>query len=110
MASGHHRIDQRSLAMHCAIAGKLRARPELLEIARDNIERWYPGAGGAKPYLDEWRRLLDYPLEELLSLIVQDNEHMNAMRQSAPFAGVLEPKERWDIYALFAPAGEGKDK
>ena len=104
MASGHERIDQRSLAMHRAIAQKLRAQPELLQIARDNIERWYPGAGGSKPYLDEWRRMLDFPLEELISLFLEDNQRMTALRQASPFAGVLEPKERWAIYDRFAPA------
>lgn len=104
VASGHERIDQRSLAMHRAIAEKLRARPELLQIARDNIERWYPCAGGSQPYLDEWRRMLDFPLEELISLFLQDNQRMTALRQASPFAGVLEPKERWIIYDRFAPA------
>ena len=38
--SGHQRIDARSLAMHRAIAGKVRANPQLVEVARDNIRRW----------------------------------------------------------------------
>jgi hypothetical protein len=37
---GHQRIDQRSLALHRAIAEKLRANPALIEIARDNLDRW----------------------------------------------------------------------
>jgi hypothetical protein len=88
--------------MHRAIADKLRARPELIEIAWDNIERWYESSGGAKPYLDQWRRLLEYPPEELFSLMCRDDERMAALRQSSPFAGVLEPKERWAIYERFA--------
>ena len=36
----HARIDARSLAMHRAIAEKLRAKPELIDIARENLERW----------------------------------------------------------------------
>lgn len=89
--------------MHRAIADKLRAHPELMKIARDNIERWYEGSGASKPYLDEWRRVLAYPPEELFSLMCRDDEHMAALRQSSPFAGVLEPEERWAIYARFAP-------
>jgi len=33
---------------------------------------------------------------------VEDSEKMTAMRQAGPFAGVLSPKERWEIYDAFA--------
>jgi hypothetical protein len=36
---GHQRLDRRSLALHRAIAEKLRTNPALIAIARDNIER-----------------------------------------------------------------------
>jgi hypothetical protein len=106
-ASGHLRIDRRSLALHQAVAEKLRAHPELIEIARENLSRWYAGAGRSQPYLDEWRRILDLPLEEVLSLMEQDGERMTALRQSSPFAGILEPAERWAVYTRFEPAGGG---
>jgi hypothetical protein len=98
---GHERIDQRSIAIHRAIAEKLRASPALLEIARENIARWAPTAGRSRHYLDAWLKVLEMPLEEMLRLIVEDTEEMRAMRQNNPFAGVLEPRERWAIYALF---------
>ena len=65
---GHARVDARSLAMHRAIAAKLRARPELIAIAHDNLERW----------------------------------SVSNPRQTSPFAGVLDPRERWAIYDEFA--------
>jgi hypothetical protein len=98
---GHERIDQRSIAMHRAIAEKLRANPALLEIARENIARWAPAAGRSRHYLDAWLEVLEKPLEEVLALIVEDTEEMRAMRQNNPFAGVLEPRERWAIYDFF---------
>ena len=64
--SGHQRIDERSLAMHPAIAEKLRAEPGLLAIARENLDRWQDQAGRSRPYLEEWRRILDFPLQDLL--------------------------------------------
>ena len=99
---GHQRVDRRSLEMHRAIAEKLRAHPELLAIAHENLERWSKTATHSKPYLDEWRELLHRPLAELLDLIVEDSEHMTAMRQNNPFAGVLTAEERWAIYDRFA--------
>jgi hypothetical protein len=98
---GHERIDQRSIAMHRAIAEKLRANPALLEIAHENIARWAPAAGRSRHYLDAWLEVLEMPLEEMLRLIVEDTEEMRAMRQNNPFAGVLNPRERWAIYDLF---------
>ena len=98
---GHQRIDRRSLAMHRAIADKLRANPALMEIAHENLERWSRSMPRSQPYWDAWRELLRRPTEEILARIVEDSERMTALRQTSPFAGVLTPRERWAIYARF---------
>ena len=103
-ASGHQRLDSRSLALHRAIADKLRANPALLGIARDNLDRWSAQGGRSQPYRDAWRKLLDLPFHELLAVMVEESEQMTAMRQAGPFAGVLSPRERWAIYAQFEKA------
>ena len=36
----HAWIDRRSLALHEAVAAKLEAQPQLLDIARANLQRW----------------------------------------------------------------------
>jgi hypothetical protein len=99
---GHQRIDARSLAMHRAIAGKLRADPSLLAIAHDNLDRWSKERGRSQPYWDAWREILKRPLEEVLAHMVEEGERMTALRQASPFAGVLTPRERWAIYDQFA--------
>jgi hypothetical protein len=71
-------------------------------IARENLERWTSTSGRSTPYLDEWTRILDRPLEDVLLLIEQEGERMTALCQCSPFAGVLEPKERWAVYAHFS--------
>ncbi len=101
VVSSHRRIDERSLALHRAVAEKLRAQPELIGIARENLARWRGSAGRNLPYLEEWQRILDGPADELLQLIGQEDEHMTALRQSTPFAGVLSAAERWAIYERF---------
>ncbi len=106
MATGHERLDARSLALHRAVAEKLRARPELLDIAHDNLNRWYETAGRSRPYLDAWRDILQRPVGEVLAVLESegtgmDCERLTALRQASPFAGVLEPKERWAIYSAF---------
>ena len=101
---GHQRIDRRSLALHRAIAAKLRAEPALIAIALDNIERWSRAGGRSQPYWDAWREILSRPLPEILDLLGEQSERMTAMRQATPFAGVLTPAERWAIYEEFAQA------
>ncbi len=97
----HAKVEARSLAMHRAIAEKLRAHPELIEIARENLERWSAPPGRSGRYWDQWRELLARPLSEVLQLLVEESEWMTAMRQTSPFAGVLDPRERWAIYDEF---------
>jgi hypothetical protein len=99
--AGHQRIDRRSLAMHQAIADKLRANPSLLAVATENLDRWSSANGRSQPYWDAWREILSRPPEEVLALMVEDSERMTAMRQVTPFAGILTPAERWAIYARF---------
>jgi hypothetical protein len=98
---GHERIDRRSLALHRAIAEKLRSNPALLVIARDNLDRWSLAHGRSQPYWDAWREILDQPLGDVLDLMLEDSERMTAMRQATPFAGILTPHERWTIYEQF---------
>lgn len=98
---GHQRIDQRSIALHRAIADKLRADPSLLAVAQDNLERWSRENSRSQPYWDAWREILSRPLDEVLALMVEESERMAAMRQANPFAGILTPRERWAIYDQF---------
>jgi hypothetical protein len=92
----HEWIDRRSLALHEAVADKLLAHPELIEVARENLRRWL--ARGPQPALIEWRQLLDtLSLDELQRLLRSPDERAARLRQSSPFAGVLTPRERQSI-------------
>jgi hypothetical protein len=98
---GHRRIERRSLELHRAIAAKLRAHPDLIWIAHDNLDRWSAQGGRSQPYWDAWREILNRPLPEVLELLEEDSERMAALRQATPFAGVLDPAERWAVYDRF---------
>lgn len=92
----HEWIDKRSLALHDAVAAKLEAHPELLEVPRANVRRWLrlnPAAA-----LHEWAQLLDStPLPALIVLLRSGDERATRLRQSSPFAGLLTPEERQAI-------------
>jgi hypothetical protein len=91
---GHARIDGISLELHRACAAKLRAHPELLALARENLDRWSKLNSRSQPYWDAWREMLDLPLDQLLDLMVEESERMTALRHTSPFAGVLDIAER----------------
>jgi hypothetical protein len=89
----HQWIDQRSLALHEAVAAKLEADPTLLDVARANLQRWLSTTPA--PALLEWRQLLDVTqLPQLLTLLRSPDDYAARLRQSSPFAGLLTPEER----------------
>jgi predicted NACHT family NTPase len=96
----HQWIDQRSLALHQAVAAKLEAQPQLLEVARDNVRRWRRTNSAAA--LREWWLLLEAtPLPALVALLRSPDEDAARLRQSSPFAGLLTPDERQSILSEY---------
>lgn len=100
MGLNHFQIEERSLALHRAIARRLKENPALLEVALKNLERWIQD-GGMRSYWTEWKTILNGPLEEILSFLVSGGEKAKWLRQSSPFCGILLPQERWKIYESF---------
>lgn len=91
--AGHARIEARSLAMHRAIAEKLRNNPGLLEAAAENIRRWRRQGVDVSAFA-EWEAILGRGVEETVRMMTDPSENAARMRQSTPFTGVLTPKER----------------
>lgn len=94
----HRLAEERSIAYHRAIAVKLRADAELLEQARQRVEHWLETEQVHPHYAEGWRELLDQPFEEIEQRLEDPAEEMRALRQCTPFAGVLDPRERWRIW------------
>jgi hypothetical protein len=100
--SSHRIAEARSLAMHTMIAKKIVRDPTLLEVPRDNLERWRARWSHKPPrWWHEWRQLLDRPWPQIAALITEPSEHAARLRQSSPFAGVLTDAERARIYEAF---------
>jgi hypothetical protein len=97
MATTHAEIERRSLALHAAVAEKLAQDPAQLEAARGRVETWLREGSAHPEYARAWHNALSGPLEELLELLVDPGERAAALRQVSPFAGVLDPRERWEI-------------
>ena len=92
----HQWIEQRNLALHEAVAAKLEAHPQLLDVARRNLERWLNQDPATA--FREWRRMLDStPLADVVALLRSSSDEATRLRQSSPFAGLLTTEERCAI-------------
>lgn len=83
--------------MHRAIAERLQADPSVIERARRRTASWRSSGEVHPEYVQAWERLLDGPVDDLCSLLVDPGERGTALRQVSPFAGVLSARERWRI-------------
>ena len=95
--NGHRRIEERSLWLHRAVADKLRRDSAVLARARERVERWRRDGSVHPHYAEAWQRVLSLSPEEISERLADPGEAMCALRQCSPFAGVLDPRERWQI-------------
>jgi hypothetical protein len=93
----HRLAEERSLAYHRVVAARLTQEPRVLEEARERVASWL--ASGRSPYYArEWQRILTCTADEVARVLLGEDDHARALRQATPFAGVLKPKERWQIW------------
>lgn len=85
--------------MDRATAARIRVRPEVVEIARENLRRWREqNDGELAPAHREWELILRFlTTEELADFLTSDTPKANRLRQSSPMAGILSQAERLAI-------------
>ena len=96
------REERRSLALHRAIAVRLREDPKrVLTQARRTLDRMLERTGYSPHPLREWSVFLDRPLEALLPLLTDPSPWARELRHVTPFAGILSAAERAEVYREF---------
>ena len=96
------REDRRSLELHSAIASRLRDDPEwVLAKAHTNLARMQERHPHARHLLDEWARLLAEPVDEIVAALDDARPRYRELRHITPFAGVLDQRERAEVYRHF---------
>jgi excisionase family DNA binding protein len=107
LRSRTHRMtrDQlRSLWLGHAIAGRLVTDPgQVLDRARRNVGVMQAAAarGSSRVWLQEWAKLLDGPIENVLEALTSRAPRARELRQNSPFAGVLTDDERRQVLRRF---------
>jgi len=75
-------------------------RRDGLQHARVTCERWQRTHGPDRN-IDEWAAILIRPWAEIREIFLDESEEARRLRQNSPFAGVLPPRKRWEIYRRF---------
>lgn len=99
MTDGRHAVaEDASLALHNAVAQRIRADPSLVARAQRRVEDWLRHGTVAGVYAQAWREILALPPEEVARFLEDTGDRARQLRQTSPFAGVLDPRTRWAVW------------
>ena len=96
--SGDQQNDRVNLELHRELAKKLRADPQsVLGVVPYNLSvlEGRLRAPSERARVAQWRKLVEGPVEELISAMVDDNSFARDLRKSSPFARALTREERF---------------
>lgn len=94
----HRLAEERSIAYHRVIAGRLLRQPEILEKARRRVQEWMASRAEPPFYARKWAEILASDVSTIAAFLVERSELAIELRQSTPFAGALDPQERLKIW------------
>lgn len=94
----HRLAEERSVAYHRVIAERLRDQPAILDSARRRIQDWLASGPAAPAAAPRWAAVLAGDTTSIAAFLVERSEQADELRQSSPFAGALDPRERWQIW------------
>ena len=107
--NAHRLAEERSLALHRAIAERLVAEPAVLISARARVRRWLETGEVHRHWATEWDAVLSRSVDEIRASLYDGSEHARALRQVTPFAGAIDPRTRWRIWRGVRAALEGTE-
>ncbi|MEX2612795.1 MAG: hypothetical protein WD380_04390, partial [Gaiellaceae bacterium] len=84
---GHRKAELQALAYHRVVADRL--DEHLIDMARQRLRHWREEDRIHPRWADEWEGILSMPRPGIAKAISADDRHARALRQTSPFAGVL---------------------
>lgn len=98
----HQWIDLVDLAMHRAIARKIRRKPELFNRARRTLARWEKVKRACPPPLREWKQILqNNDRDSILKMLTRCGDEETRLRSTSPFCGILTQREVNAVWARY---------
>jgi excisionase family DNA binding protein len=89
----NHRVAElQGLAYHRLVAERL--DDEMVRQARQRVDQWRRANRIKSRWADAWDSALAMPLDDLAKLLSADTPESRELRQTSPFAGVLNEQER----------------
>ena len=102
------REEARSLWLAYATAGEIVADPpRAMQVARANLARMRMAQPRASKWLDEWSRLLDGPIAEVVATLTSPAPMARELRANSPFAGLLSEQARLRVLESFREVERG---
>lgn len=89
---GHRLAELRSLAYHRLVAERL--DEELVAEASRRVARWRESGRLHPVWAERWSEVLRKPVPDIARTISADTQRSSELRQTSPFAGVLNEQER----------------
>ena len=98
----HQWVDLVDLAMHRAVARKIRREPKLFKRAQRTLARWEKVRRACPPPLNEWKQILrNNDMDTVLRLLTRPDDEGQRLRSTAPFCGILTDREVQAIWARY---------
>jgi DNA-binding transcriptional MerR regulator len=89
---GHRAAELQALAYHRLVAERL--DDDIANQARRRLHTWIATGRIHPKWASEWQRILSLPLARIAKEISADTPRARELRQTSPFAGVLNEHER----------------
>ncbi len=98
----HEWIDLVALAMHRAIARKIRRQPRLFKRAWRTLARWEKAKRASPPPLREWKQILRRnDMNAVLRILTRSDDEGQRLRSTAPFCDILTDREVRAVWARY---------
>ena len=78
-----------------------------MQVARANLARMRMAQPRASKWLDEWSRLLDGPIAEVVATLTSPAPMARELRANSPFAGLLSEQARLRVLESFREVERG---
>lgn len=99
----HEVAARRSLALHAVVAERILTDPALLDRARRIVRSWLENGTVGRRWAEAWQRVLEGRPESIAGVLRDPGPEATELRQSSPFAGVLDPRTRWQVWRSASP-------